>query len=363
MRPVYYLGVVVLPAAVGFELAHASPTLIFTTASVALVPLAVFVTHAAEEVVENAGPAFGGFLNVTLGNLPKLVIGSLALIDGLHEIAKASIVGWILGNLLLVLGVSILVGGWNRVKQTFSPTAVHAQSAMLLLAVAALILPAIFQLVHGGGLPGIHEERVQFGTDLEKLSFGVAIVLIILYVGGLYFSLRTHRFIFDPFVGYNEDEENKPTLSMGRAVLLLTVAALLMALAGELLISSVHDTAADVGLSEFFIGVIVIAVVSGAGEHFDAVVAAAKDRMDLTVNLAYGSSTQVALFVAPSLVMLSFVLGPDPMPLAFNGYEITGLLLSVFVADFVTRDGESNWFEGMNLLALWSLLGIVFYLA
>ena len=220
---------------------------------------------------------------------------------------KASIVGSIIGNILLVLGAAMLVGGLPRDKQTFSATAANAQVAMLFLALAALILPALFQLIHGGGLPSIGEERVDFGSELEQISFGVAIILLATYVAGLIFSLKTHRAVFNP---YSEDEEEEHHWPVKRAAIFLAAAAVLVGLMSEILVGSIEEASHDIGLSEFFVGVFVVAIVGNAAEHWVAVLVAAKDKMDLAVNIAIGSSAQIALFVAPLLVLLSFVVGP-----------------------------------------------------
>jgi Ca2+:H+ antiporter len=275
---------------------------------------------------------------------------------------KASIVGSIIGNILLVMGAAMLVGGLPRDKQTFSQTAANAQSAMLMLALAALIFPAIFQLIHGGGLPAVGDERVDFGSDLEKLSFGVAIVLLISYVAGLIFSLRTHRGVFNPYGGH-ADEEEAHRWSAGRAAAYLAVAAVAVGVMSEILVGSISEASDDIGLSEFFVGVFVVAIVGNAAEHWVAVLVAAKDKMDLAINIAIGSSAQIALFVAPVLVLASFLVGPEPMALVFNGYELGALLFAVLIANLVTQEGESNWFEGVQLLALYAVLGLVFYFA
>ena len=274
---------------------------------------------------------------------------------------KASIVGSIIGNILLVLGAAMFVGGLKRDKQTFNRTAASAQSAMLLLALTALILPAVFQLVHGGGLPGVSEERVDFGPDVEKLSFGVAIVLMLSYVAGLIFSLKTHRRVFNPFDEEGADHEGG--WSMKRSFISLGVAAILVGVMSEVLVGSITEASDTIGLSEFFVGVFVVAIVGNAAEHWVAVLVAAKDKMDLAVGIAVGSSAQIALFVAPLLVLLSFVIGPAPMALVFNGYELGGLVFAVLIANHITQDGESNWFEGVQLLSLYAVLGLVFYFA
>jgi Ca2+:H+ antiporter len=360
MRPVYYLGVF-FPVAVVLELGHANPVLVFSAAALAVVPCAAVMGEATEAIAAKTGPGIGGLLNVTFGNAPELIIAFFALLEGLQEVVKASLVGSIMGNVLLVLGAAMLVGGLPRDKQTFSRTAANAQSAMLLLALAALIFPALFQLIHGGGLPAVGEERVDFGSDLEKLSFGVAIILLVSYLAGLFFSLRTHRAVFNPY--QEESEEEAHHWSLRRAAIYLAVSAVVVGVMAEILVGSISEAAEDIGLSEFFVGLFVVAIVGNAAEHWVAVLVASKDKMDLAVNIAIGSSAQIALFVAPLLVLLSFVFGPNPMALVFNGYELGGLMFAVLIANFVTQEGESNWFEGVQLLALYAVLGLVFYFA
>jgi Ca2+:H+ antiporter len=360
MRPVYFLGVF-FPVAVVLELAHAEPVLVFAAAALAVVPCAAVMGEATEAIAARTGPGIGGLLNVTFGNAPELIIAFFALLEGLQEVVKASLVGSVIGNILLVMGAAMVVGGIPRDKQTFSRTAATAQSAMLLLALAALILPAAFQLIHGGALPGVGEERVDFGSDVERLSFGVAIVLLVSYAAGLLFSLKTHRAVFNPF--QQQEEEEVHHWSIGRAAIFLAMSAVLVGVMAEILVGSISEASEEIGLSEFFVGVFVVAIVGNAAEHWVAVLVAAKDKMDLAVNIAIGSSAQIALFVAPLLVLLSFVFGPDPMALVFNGYELGGLLFAVLIANFVTQEGESNWFEGVQLLALYAVLGLVFYFA
>src|SRR4051812_24609127 len=359
MRPVYWLGIFI-PVAIAVELAHANPVIVFATAALGVIPCASVMGEATEAIAARTGPGIGGLLNVKFGNAPELIIAFFALLEGVQEVVKASIVGSIIGNVLLVLGGAMLVGGLPRDKQTFNRTAANAQSAMLMLALAALVFPALFQLIHGGGLPAVGEERVDFGSDLEKLSFGVALVLLASYVAGLFFSLRTHRRMFNPF---EEDEDEPHAWTIKRAVVMLAIAGALVGLMSEILVGSIQDASKDIGLSQFFVGVFVVAIVGNAAEHWVAVLVAMKDKMDLAVNIAIGSSAQIALFVAPVLVLLSFVVGPEPMALVFNGYELGALLFAVLIANFLTQDGESNWFEGVQLIALYLVFGLVFYFA
>jgi Ca2+:H+ antiporter len=330
VRPVHYLGVFI-PIAVGLELAHADPLLVFGAAALGVIPTAAVMGEATEHLAAKTGPGIGGLLNVTFGNAPELIIAFFALKEGLQEVVKASIVGSIIGNILLVLGAAMFVGGLKRDKQSFNRTAASAQSGMLLLALTALILPAVFQLVHGGGLPGV------------------------------LFSLKTHRRLFNPFE--EESAEEQGGWSMKRSFVALGVAAVLVGVMSEVLVGSITEASDTIGLSEFFVGVFIVAIVGNAAEHWVAVLVAAKDKMDLAVSIAVGSSAQIALFVAPLLVLLSFVVGPEPMALVFNGYELGGLVFAVLIASHITADGESNWFEGVQLLGLYAVLGLVFYFA
>jgi Ca2+:H+ antiporter len=360
-----YLLVPFIPLAIAFELTHATAGLVFFAAALGVIPTAALMGRATEEVAAKSGPGVGGLLNVTFGNAPELIIAIFALEAGLHEVVKASIIGSILGNILLVMGAAMLAGGLTarRKVQKFDRTAANVQSLMLFLAVAALVMPAIFELVEGQGLPGIDQERVVYDDTVEDLSLAVAVVLIGTYVAGLLFSLRTHRELFNPHSDGDESHDDTWGWSVRTSVIALAVAGVAVGLMSEILVGSIEAASESVGLSEFFIGVIVVAIVGNAAEHWVAVLVAIKDKMDLSVNIAIGSSAQVAVFVAPVLVLLSFVLGPGPMPLVFNGFEIAAVVLGVLVAYQVTNEGESNWFEGVQLLALYVILGLTFYFA
>jgi Ca2+:H+ antiporter len=347
-----------IPLALVLELAHAGHVAIFTAAAIGVIPPAALMGKATEELAARSGPGIGGLLNVTFGNFPELVIAFFALLEGLQEVVKASIIGSIIGNILLVLGAAMFVGGIGRNKQTFDRTAAGAQSAMLLLAMTALVMPAVFQLVAGGGLPAVNAERVDFGSTVERLSFAVALVLIVSYAAGLLFSLRTHRSMFNP-----EEERagaDHEGWSVRRGVIALAVAGVLVGVMSEILVGSIADAAKTVGLSEFFIGAIIVAIVGNDAEHWVAVIVARKNQMNLSINIAIGSSAQIALFVAPLLVLASFVFGPEPMALVFNGFEVAALVLAVMIANRVTAEGESNWFEGVQLLAVYLILALAF---
>ncbi|HZO36411.1 MAG TPA: calcium/proton exchanger [Solirubrobacteraceae bacterium] len=356
-----YLLVPFIPLAIVLDLAGAPATAIFFTSAAGVIPTAALMGRATEELAARSGPGIGGLLNVTFGNAPELIIAVFALESGLHEVVKASLVGSILGNVLLVLGASMFVGGLGRDRQYFSRTAASAQSSMLLLAGVAMTMPAIFELVEGRGLPSPGAEIVNYDSTIEWLSLAVALVLIASYAAGLLFSLKTHRSLFNPAVE-GDAHEGEPW-TVRKSVGMLALAGVAVGVMSEILVGSISEAAEGIGLSEFFVGAIVIAIVGNAAEHWVAVLVARKDKMDLAVNIAIGSSAQIALFVAPVLVLLSFVLGPHPMPLVFNGFELGGVLLAIMIANHVTNEGESTWYEGVQLLAVYLVLGIAFAVA
>jgi Ca2+:H+ antiporter len=354
-----YLLVPFIGVAIVLELAHASATLIFVTSALGVIPTAALMGRATEELAARSGPGIGGFLNVTFGNAPEIIIAFFALNEGLQEVVKASLVGSILGNILLVMGAAMLVGGRKRERQYFERTAANTQALMLLLAAVALVMPAIYELVIGGSLPNPTAESKQFPGDLETMSAAVAIVLLLSYAAGLLFSLRTHRALFNP-TSEAEDHGGEPW-SVRRAVISLAVAGVAVGVMSEILVGSISEASESIGLSPFFVGIIVVAIVGNAAEHWVAIYFAARDKMDLSVNIAIGSSAQIALFAAPVLVLISFFVGPFPMALVFNGLELGAIFMAILIANQVTQEGESTWFEGLQLLAVYVVLGLVFF--
>jgi len=346
-----------IPIAIVLDAVGASPTLVFTTSALGVVPTAALMSRATEELANRSGPGIGSLLNVTFGNAPELIIALFALQRGLHEVVKATLIGSILGNILLVLGAAMVVGGRNRERQTFDRTAATAQSSMLLLAATALVMPAIFELVEGRGLPAPGAVRVDYGGHVETLSYLVAGVLIVSYGFYLLFSLRTHRGLFNP--DENHEPEGTPW-SVRKSVVMLAVAGVAVGVMSEILVHSIGEAAHSLGLTEFFVGIIVVAIVGNAAEHWVAVTVAAKDRMNISVGIGIGSSAQIALFVAPVLVLASSFVGPHPLALVFNGFELVAVLFAVLIANHVTNEGESTWFEGVQLLAVYVVLGLAF---
>jgi len=284
-------------------------------------------------------------------------------------VTKASIVGSIVGNVLLVLGAAMFAGGLNAPRaegrgyreQRFTLGMAHAQSAMLILAVFALTLPLVFELSHGRGAPTVGDKNFDFPAATDHLSLAIAIVLIAIYCAGLLFSLRTHRQLFNPY--HEEDGPDEEGWTMRRAVLVLAVSGGVVALLSEILVGSIEGAAESAGLSDFFMGAIVVAIAGNAAEHWVAVSVAWKQKMDLAMNIAIGSAAQVGLFVAPVLMLCSFFVGPFPMPLVFNGYEIVAMIGAAWMTSFLVSEGRTNWFEGVKLLAAYILVGIVFFAA
>jgi len=384
-----YLLVPFIPIAVVFEIAHVGAVPTFFTSTAGVIPTAALMGRATEELAARAGPGIGGLLNVTFGNAPELIIALFALGAGLHEVVKASLLGSILGNSLLVLGAAAFVGGIGRDRQYFDRSAASTQTTMLMLAVAALVMPAIFVLDEGEGLPSPGAEIVDYDSTVEFLSLGVAIVLILCYLAGLWFSLRTHRDLFNPrsegqpvaagpagppggghpppeparIVEDDDDEEHGEPWSVRTSIIALAGAGLAVGVMSEILVDSITETAEQINLSEFFIGAVVVAIVGNAAEHWVAVLVAAKNKMDLAVNIAIGSSAQIALFVAPVLVLCSFFLGPHPMPLVFNAFELGGVIIAVLIASQITNHGESTWYMGLQLLAVYVVLALAFLFA
>jgi len=323
------------------------PLLTFAVASLALVPLAGLLGHATEELAAHVGSAAGGLLNATLGNLTELIIGVLALSRGEVEVVKASITGSIIGNLLLVFGLAVFLGGLGREKLSFSAVAIGANASMLFLAVVALVMPALFQLSVFGSLEAS-------GRRIEHLSVWTSGVLLASYAASLVFMLRTHRRLF------RGDAPERPVLGRGAAAGLLVAAAILVAVASELLVGQIEAVTASLGWTRLFVGIVVVATVGNAAEHSTAIMAARAGRMDLALHTAVGSSTQIALFVAPLLVVLSPPLGA-PMSLVFHPLEIAAVIFSVGAVVVVAMDGETNWLEGLMLLGVYAILGVFFY--
>jgi Ca2+:H+ antiporter len=325
--------------------------LIFIAAGLAILPLAAWMGRATEHLAERMGEAVGGLLNATFGNAAELIIAVAALRAGLYDVVKASIAGSIVGNVLLVLGAAMLVGGARHHEQTFNASGARAQSTMLSLAAIALILPAAYSTALGANA----------GVGLLPLSISISFVLLAVYGAYLTFSLVTHSSLFSTSQGPGESGVADPAWTTSRSAIVLGVATIFVAWMSEILVGSIQPAADYLGLSSGFVGVFVVAILGNAAEHATAVTVAIKNRMDLALAIAIGSSVQVALFVAPVLVVLSFVIGPRAMDLAFPAGLVLTVLLAVAITGQVASDGRSNWLKGTQLLAVYVVLGLTFF--
>ena len=331
-------------------------------AALAIVPLAGLMGGATERIADRLGAGIGGLLNATFGNAAELIIALVALSRGYHDVVKASLTGSIIGNILLVLGLSIVAGGARRDKQSFDRTSATAGSTLLALAAIGLVIPAMF---HWAAESAVSHARITEAHEVaieHSLSLEICIVLFTVYLLSLLFSLRTHKHLYagQPHEGAAAHADT-PDPQVGRAVVTLLVATALIAWMSELLVGAVEEASHVLGLTKVFVGVIVVAIIGNAAEHSTAVLMAMKNRMDLALNIAIGSSIQIALFVAPLLVFISYAMKGGPMDLRFSPFEVLAVLIAVGTVNMVSQDGESNWLEGALLLAVYLVLGIAFY--
>jgi Ca2+:H+ antiporter len=335
-----------IPVALWAEFIGHQPLVAFIASCLAVLRLAGWMGHATEQVAIHSGPRIGGFLNGTFGNAAELIIIVLALKEGLFEVVKASITGAIIGNALLVLGASMLFGGMKYKEQTFNRYNARLNASLMFIAVTGLVIPAIF-----------HQGPTAISShSLELLSLLAAIALLLTYVASLFFSFKTHAHLFHTAGGHDEH----PAWSKGRSYLILLLATVGVVIMSEVLVSSIEPVLHQLGWSELFVGVIVVALVGNAAEHSSAIAMARQNRMDVAVEIAIGSTTQIALFVAPVAVFASWIFGM-PMSLEFIGAELVAILVSVLVVNQVTRDGETNWLEGVMLLAAYAIMAGAFY--
>ena len=346
LEKIFKVLLIFVPLTLVAEFINISPIGIFILSSLAIIPLAKFIGESTEELSAYTGSALGGLLNATFGNATELIISIFALQAGLSEMVKASITGSIIGNLLLILGMAFFFGGLGKEKQKFNATAAKASGSTLLLAIAALVMPAVFVLTSNSPSP----------ATVENLSLAVAVVMALSYLASLLFSLYTHKHL------YTEDmAEYHAKWSVRKSVAILLASTISVAFMSEILVGSIEPLVASLGWTELFIGVIFVAIIGNAAEHVSAITLAMKGRMDLSLQIAIGSATQIAMFVVPVLVFISLFLGA-PMSLIFNNFELAAIILSVLVVNSITEDGESNWFEGLQLLGTYGVMVVVFFL-
>lgn len=348
------LLLIFVPIAIALEfLASDHHLLIFIASSLAILPLAGRMSHATEQLAECMGEAVGGLLNATFGNAAELIIALVALRAGLHQVVEASIVGSIVGNMLLVFGAAMLAGGIRYPEQSFNPRGARSQATMLILSAIALILPASFEAVEGTT------------AVLYRLSAWISIALLVVYALYLVFSLVTHPALFrgayEAKAVAPEGVEDQPSSSVARAIAILAAATVGTAWMSEIMVGALGPMMRDYALSDIFVGAFVVAILGNAAEHASAITAALRNRMDLSFSIAVGSSVQVALFVAPVLVLTSHFLGPAPMDLAFRPALVLMVVLSVLVTAQMASDGHADWFKGTQLLIVYLALALTFF--
>jgi len=351
-RPMNWL-LLFIPITVGLEhLAHVSAPVLFFLAALSIVPIAAQIVSATEQLATHTGDAVGGLLNATFGNAPELIIAFVALKAGYLEMVRASLVGAILANLMLALGVSFLLGGLRYHEQRFNPTAARAYSTMMFLAAVSMTVPSAFSRVLAPN-EVIRQEQL--------LNIGIAVLLLIAY--GLYilFSLRTHTAAFAS-VDAGQDAHHDEQWSVSRGVITLLAASVLAAWMSEILVGAAEETGKALGMSQLFIGIVFVAIVGGAAESGSAIAMARKNKMDLSVGIASGSCIQIALFVAPILVLASYFVAPQPLELAFGRAEIGSLFIAVMIGALVSGDGTSNWYKGVQLITVYAIIAMMFYL-
>ena len=341
---------IAMPVSAVLDRTGAAAPLVFFCAALAILPLAILIVHGTEHLAARTGPALGGLLNATCGNLPELIIATVALRAGLLEMVSASLIGALLANLLLALGLAFFIGGLRHRLQEFNPAAARTYASMMLLAAVSMVVPSTFHRFLGGALP----------RHAQALDTGVAVVLLAAYGLYLLFMLRTHP---DLFAGTQVEAESGAVWSVRRAGGTLVAASLGAAWMSEILVGAAEATGHALGMSPMFIGIVLLAVVGGAAESGSAIATARKNQMDLAVGIAMGSCIQIALFVTPVLVLSSVFIGPERLSLEFNRLEIGALFLGVLVGIQVAGDGHSNWYKGVQLVAFYLILATLFYLA
>lgn len=347
MKILKYL-LVFVPISFIAKFMNVSPTILFLLAALSIIPLAGLMGEGTEEISFYTGPKIGGFLNATFGNATELIISFFALKEGLFEVVKSSIAGSVIGNILLVLGASILAGGIKYKTQTFNKKVVEVTSSMLLFAVIGLCIPALFTHTVDPAL---------LNTRYEGLSIVVAVIMIIIYILSLVFSFYTHK---DIYITAKEETNAKAKWSLKKSILCLVLATVVIAIESEFLVSGIEPLTESFGLSEFFVGIILIPIIGNAAEHSTAIVMAMKNKLDVTLEIALGSSLQIILFVAPVLIFLSQLF--TPMSIVFNIFELVALIASVLIANRVASDGESNWLEGVQLLSVYLIIAASFFI-
>jgi Ca2+:H+ antiporter len=341
-----------IPITLIVEHSEATPPVVFFCAALAIIPIAALIVHSTEQVAAKTGDAIGGLLNATFGNAPELIIAVVALKAGLLEMVRASLIGAILANLLLAMGVSFLLGGLRQHEQLYRAEAARVYSSMMLLAAISLMVPSAF---------GRFFSDQDVLRQEHLLNVGIAAALLLAYALYLFFSIRTHPEYFKSAVEGSGHEEHGESWGMPRAIASLLGASALAAWMSEILVGAAEGTGQALGMSSTFIGIVFLAVIGGAAESGSAITMALRNKMDLSLGILFGSSIQIALFVAPLLVLASYFVAPSPLQLSFNRAEIGSLFLAVLIGSIMAGDGRSNWYRGVQLLTVYAIIALMFY--
>jgi Ca2+:H+ antiporter len=344
---------VFIPISIALEYAHVPPPVVFFSAALAIVPAARLIVESTEQLATRTGDAIGGLLNATFGNAPELIIALVALRAGYFAMVRASIIGAILANLMLAMGIAFFVGGLRRHTQEYNAGATRLYSSMMLISAVSLGVPSAFNRFFAPGST-VHEEKL--------INLGTAFVLLLAYALYLVFLLKTHPDYFESVtVTEVEQGHEGPQWSIGRAVGSLIGASLIAAVMSEILVGAAGGTGKSLGMSDVFIGIVLLAMIGGAAESGSAIAMARKNKLDLTIGIAMGSSIQIALFVAPVLVLASLVIAPQPLELSFSRAELGTLFLAVLIGTIVAGDGRSNWYKGVQLILVYTMIALLFY--
>ncbi|HVR41551.1 MAG TPA: calcium/proton exchanger [Thermoanaerobaculia bacterium] len=340
-----------IPVALFLQFSHGSLVMQFIFACLAVLPIAAWIGHSTEHLAHRMGPTYGALFNATFGNFAEMVIAIFAVRAGLPDVVRASITGSILGNLLFVAGLAMLMGGWKRDSQQFNTLSAESQGGQLILAVSAVLVPALFFRV---ATNAHHPELI------HPVSIGTSVILLVSYGLGLFFSFKTHKHRLDAIAETHGEFDKIEMWSVRKSILILLAASSLMAVVAEGLVHAVSAAGKAWGMNEVFLGFVVLAIVGNAAEHSTAVVLAVRNQMDTALNIAMQSSVQIALFVTPMLVFLSYPLG-HPLDLIFTPFEILAVSLGVAVFSYLIINGETNWYEGVQLLAVYAIIAVALY--
>jgi Ca2+:H+ antiporter len=341
-----------IPISILLERTHASAPLIFFSAALSIIPIAKLIVHSTEQLATYTGDAIGGLLNATFGNLPELIISIIALKAGLYTMVLASIIGAILANLLLALGLSFFIGGTKYHEQEYNPVSARLYSTMMVIAVISMGVPSFFNRMFGGQ---------DILRQQSLLNVGLAIVLLIGYGLYLFFMIKTHPEFFKSSASEDQHDEHEERWSKSKAIIFLVGASVLAAFMSEVLVGAAEGTGEALGMSATFIGIVFLAIVGGAAESLSAITVAKKNKMDLSVGILLGSCIQITLFIAPLLVLISLIISPEPLFLSFPQAQVGALFFAVLIGMVVVSDGKSNWYKGIQLIAVYLIIALMFF--